>query len=211
MPTGTYNQCSGSMTCWCGSGSGSADPCYWLMDPDAGPDPAIFVNDLQDANKKLIFKTFFLLITFWRYIYSVRTKYGTRTNYSEPAYHLCYNAKKTTFREFFFGKLKKEQFERRIFKKRCIFAFKIVKKTFFKNDFFSLIQILPVVYCGGGEISPTLKPNSGSCLEPLPMFPFPWGVIGKIFWKNSWSRDFATTDAQHRTKYHARIKYSACW
>ncbi len=25
------------MTYWCGSGSGSADPCYWLMDPD--PDP----------------------------------------------------------------------------------------------------------------------------------------------------------------------------
>ncbi len=39
------------------------------MDPDAGPDPAIFVIDLQDANKKLSFKTFFLLITFWRYVY----------------------------------------------------------------------------------------------------------------------------------------------
>ncbi len=25
------------MTFWCGSGSGSADPCLWLMDPD--PDP----------------------------------------------------------------------------------------------------------------------------------------------------------------------------
>jgi hypothetical protein len=41
------------MTFWCGSGSGSgsADPCLWLMDPD----PAISVTDLQDANKKLIF------------------------------------------------------------------------------------------------------------------------------------------------------------
>ncbi len=37
------------MTFWCGSGS--ADPCLWLMDPD----PAIFVIDLQDANKKQIF------------------------------------------------------------------------------------------------------------------------------------------------------------
>ncbi len=41
----------------CGSRSGSADPCLWLMepDPDSGPDPdpAIFVIDLQDANKKL--------------------------------------------------------------------------------------------------------------------------------------------------------------
>ncbi len=44
-------QCCGSMTFW--DGSGSADPCLWLMDPD--PDPAIFVIDLQDASKKLIF------------------------------------------------------------------------------------------------------------------------------------------------------------
>ncbi len=34
-------------SCW---GSGSANPCLWLMDP------AIFVIDLQDANKKLIEK-----------------------------------------------------------------------------------------------------------------------------------------------------------
>jgi hypothetical protein len=33
------------------------------MDPD--PDPAIFVNDLQDANKKLIFfEKFFCLLLF---------------------------------------------------------------------------------------------------------------------------------------------------
>ncbi len=31
--------CCGSMTCWYGSGSGSADPDFWLTDPD----PAIFV------------------------------------------------------------------------------------------------------------------------------------------------------------------------
>ncbi len=37
------------------SGSGSSDPCFWLMDPD--PDPAIFVIDLQDNSKKLIFNT----------------------------------------------------------------------------------------------------------------------------------------------------------
>ncbi len=48
-------QCSGSMTFWCGSGS--ADPCLWLMGPDpyADPDPAIFVIDPEDANKKLFF------------------------------------------------------------------------------------------------------------------------------------------------------------
>jgi hypothetical protein len=30
----------------------------------SGPDPTMFVIDLQDANKKLIFKEVFLLITF---------------------------------------------------------------------------------------------------------------------------------------------------
>ncbi len=43
------NHCCGSMTFWCGSRSGSADPCLWLMNPDSDPDsdldpdPAIFV------------------------------------------------------------------------------------------------------------------------------------------------------------------------
>jgi hypothetical protein len=43
-------QCCRSMKFWCGSGF--ADPCLWQMDLD--PDPAIFVIDLQAANKKLI-------------------------------------------------------------------------------------------------------------------------------------------------------------
>jgi hypothetical protein len=47
-----FFQCSGSMTFWCGSGS--ADQCLWLMDPD----PAIFVIDLQDAHKILILQIF---------------------------------------------------------------------------------------------------------------------------------------------------------
>jgi hypothetical protein len=34
------------------------------MDPDADPDPFIFIIDLQDANKKLIFLEVFLRITF---------------------------------------------------------------------------------------------------------------------------------------------------
>ncbi len=52
---------------WCGSGSGSADPCLWLMDPI----PAIFIIDLHDTNQKLIFLFIFLHITFWRYIYII--------------------------------------------------------------------------------------------------------------------------------------------
>ncbi len=50
-----------------GSGTGSADPSLWLMNPD----PSVFVINLQDANKKLIFCEVFLLITFWRYIYII--------------------------------------------------------------------------------------------------------------------------------------------
>ncbi len=45
------------MTVW--GGSGSSDPCLLLMDPDSDPDPAIFVIDLQDASKKLIFNAIF--------------------------------------------------------------------------------------------------------------------------------------------------------
>ncbi len=49
----TKKQCCGAITFWCGSGS--ADPCLWVMDPD----PAICIMDLQDANKKLIFSQIF--------------------------------------------------------------------------------------------------------------------------------------------------------
>jgi hypothetical protein len=40
------------MTFWGGSGSADFMPLTTVMDPD--PDPAIFVIDLQDANKKLM-------------------------------------------------------------------------------------------------------------------------------------------------------------
>jgi hypothetical protein len=43
------------------------------------------------------------------------------------------------------------------------------------------ISVLSVVYCGAGEISPTVKPNSRSWLEGQPMFPFSWGVMVKKF------------------------------
>ncbi len=54
-------QCCGSMTFWCGSGSGYADPCLWLVDQDLDmdPNPAILVINLQDANKKLFLKKSF--------------------------------------------------------------------------------------------------------------------------------------------------------
>ncbi len=49
------NQCSGSMTFWGGSWSGSLDPSFWLLDPD----PAIFIIELQHTSKKLIFNKIF--------------------------------------------------------------------------------------------------------------------------------------------------------
>ncbi len=52
-----YKQCCGSMTFWCGSGS--ADPCLWLMDPD--PDPAIFVIDLKRHQQKTSFSAYHFL------------------------------------------------------------------------------------------------------------------------------------------------------
>ena len=66
--TGTevpFHQCCGSVTF--SYGSGSANPCLWPMDPD----PAIFVLDLQDANKKLFLYSEFFANYFWRYIYII--------------------------------------------------------------------------------------------------------------------------------------------
>ncbi len=68
------------MTFWCGSGSG--DPCLWLMDSD--PDPAIFVTNLQDANKKLTEKKvsdyYFLKVPFIYIIFqSKKTKRSHKT------------------------------------------------------------------------------------------------------------------------------------
>jgi hypothetical protein len=81
-----------------------------------------------------------------------------------------------------FGNIKKEEFARRFFKKNSVFwRLKLLNKHFSKMTFFSLISVLPVVYCGDGEILPTVKPNSRSWLEPQPMLPFSWGVKKKIF------------------------------
>ncbi len=53
------------MTFWCGSGSGSADPYLRNgLDLDSDADPAIFVLDLQDANKNKFKKKFSSLLLF---------------------------------------------------------------------------------------------------------------------------------------------------
>jgi hypothetical protein len=48
--------------------SSAVDPCLWPMNPD--PDPAIFVLDLQDANKKLFFKKFLSLLLLKVHLYN---------------------------------------------------------------------------------------------------------------------------------------------
>ncbi len=77
-PEPDLNQCCGSMTFWGGSGSGFAVPCLWLMDPnpDSDPDPGFgscyFLHWPSRCQQKTNFSTqFFLLITFWRYIYII--------------------------------------------------------------------------------------------------------------------------------------------
>jgi hypothetical protein len=44
---------------------------------------------------------------------------------------------------------------------------------------FFFISVLPVVYCGSGEISPTVKPNSRSWFEAQPSVPISMGGYGE--------------------------------
>ncbi len=58
-------QCCGSMTFWGGSGSGSADPCLWLMDPDPGSGSCYFRHWPSRCQQKTHFlNNFFCLLLF---------------------------------------------------------------------------------------------------------------------------------------------------
>jgi hypothetical protein len=63
----SFKQCWGSVTFWRGSGTGSADPYLWLMDPDLTP----FFSDFKDA-KKNYFYHFFLQLTRRHIIFSLK-------------------------------------------------------------------------------------------------------------------------------------------
>ncbi len=67
-----WKQCFGAMTFWCGSGS--ADPCLWLMDPDPGSGSCYFRHRPSRCQQKTNFRKVFLLITFWRHIYIIFQK-----------------------------------------------------------------------------------------------------------------------------------------
>ncbi len=43
----------------------------WIRIRILDPDPAIFVTDLQDASKTNFLTQYFLIITFWSYIYTI--------------------------------------------------------------------------------------------------------------------------------------------
>jgi hypothetical protein len=71
------------------------DPSLWLMDPDpdSDPDPALFVIDLQDVSKKLIFEhNFFCLLLFEATFTSFfKDKKSKRvTNYKESRFFLLF-------------------------------------------------------------------------------------------------------------------------
>jgi hypothetical protein len=52
------------MTFWCGSGSGAAEPCLWLLDPDADPDPAFSSLTFKRQKKINLKKKFFCFFLF---------------------------------------------------------------------------------------------------------------------------------------------------
>ncbi len=92
-----FNQCCGSMTFWCGSGS--ADPCLWLMglDPDPDLDPGSgsfnFCHLPSRCRQKTNFLTqFFLLMTLWSYIYIYKIKIQKESQNSRNqgfSYYIC--------------------------------------------------------------------------------------------------------------------------
>ncbi len=82
-------ECCGSMTFRCGSGSGSVDPCLWLMDPD----PAIFLTNLQDANKKLFFlnlSAYYFLKVYLHHFSKIKSQKESQNNRNQGfSDHFC--------------------------------------------------------------------------------------------------------------------------
>jgi hypothetical protein len=89
----SVNQCSGSMTFWCGSGPGSADPCLWLYGSGFGCGSSCFRHWPSRGQQKTILKTFFCILpTFWRYIYIIflkKSKRRKRRRNQGFSYYFC--------------------------------------------------------------------------------------------------------------------------
>jgi hypothetical protein len=62
-------------------------PMTTVLDPDADPDPAIFVIDLQDANKKLFF---FVLKLFTSFFKDKKSKKKSQSRMNQGfSYYFC--------------------------------------------------------------------------------------------------------------------------
>ncbi len=83
-------QCSGSMTFWCGSGS--SDPCLWLNGSGYGcgfgSGSGSWIRTLLFSSltfkmpaKNYFLPQFFLLVTFWRYIYIIFQRLKVKKSY----------------------------------------------------------------------------------------------------------------------------------
>jgi hypothetical protein len=80
-------------------------------------------------------------------------------------------------------------------KKNTFLASKVENKHVPKKLFLFFCQNLPAIFFSGGEFLPNLKADSERFLEPLPIFIFLGGVMGKIFGgKSSASPNFAPRD-----------------
>ncbi len=90
-------QCCGSVKFW--YGTGPADPYLWLTDPDSDLtpyyDPAIFAIESPEtckvATRKKIFLRFFLLITFWSYIYIIFQRQKVKKSYKTVGFKVFLN------------------------------------------------------------------------------------------------------------------------
>ncbi len=80
-------QCCGSMTFWGGSGSGSAEPCLWLMDsdPDSDPDPGSgsfyfrhWLSRCQQKTKHNFFSLWLFEATFTSFFKDINSKRVTK-------------------------------------------------------------------------------------------------------------------------------------
>ncbi len=72
------DQCWWSMTFWVGSGSGSADPCLWQLDPDSDLDPG---SGFCYCQQKTNFLHNFFCLTYWRYIYIIFQRYKVKKSH----------------------------------------------------------------------------------------------------------------------------------
>ncbi len=91
-PGSGIRQCCGSMTFWCGSGS--ADPCLWLMYPDPGSGSCYFCHwpsrCLQKTNSFLIFSAYYFLKVHLHYFSKIKSQKESQNSRNQGfSYYFC--------------------------------------------------------------------------------------------------------------------------